>query len=415
MQSRRVRPATQFRCQYPPSQAIEYGQQGSLSSRAQRLRRTAGTYRFVARTALARGRAAIQLDGICNRAEPMGSNTPLASPTQPGVEPVLANNFSKIEDFNLAEGRHGRREGAPGGELGVRGLMRPTMRATLKSRTQPRSVLHSVPSTTRRTAVISQHDKRLVKRRRRKKVDVVAWDATSPRNLQRNHPDEKPMANRRDEGGELIRTQISGGRVGPGPKPPQATAERANPEATRPLPNHKKAERRVSRETATFSPAARRCARIIVLSFVCRASHAPPRSTGRLLKKDETIESATICGGRCAFYDTLSGARTAWNEVFQQSASRWGRPTSARRRGGQEWRDNRPFLVRHQTQADSQPPSKKVGFESHRSASEEPLWSKRDAANPNRPLPILISSSSLVHARPSVTEGTDLGLTGRPK
>lgn len=61
---------------------------------------------------------------------------------------------------------------------------------------------------------------------------------------------------------------------------------------------------------------------------------------------------------------------------------RW--TSATRRRGCQEWFNDCPFLVRHQTSDHCRPPSREGGLESHRSASRESPAAKGNYRNPPR-------------------------------
>src|ERR1700759_4441287 len=87
--------------------------------------------------------------------------------------------------------------------------------------------------------------------------------ATPPRHPQCNHPDEHPMAMRVNHGVEPIKSPSGTDRDGSRPKPPKAVALRASLEASRSVPDHQKAKRRLTVKTVAF----RYAARLPALSF----------------------------------------------------------------------------------------------------------------------------------------------------
>ena len=70
-------------------------------------------------------------------------------------------------------------------------------------------------------------------------------------------------------GVEPINHTADTARGGSRPKPPKAVAHRASLEASRGMPDHKKAKRRLTAKTVAFAPAAETWARAVVLSKNC--------------------------------------------------------------------------------------------------------------------------------------------------
>ena len=77
------------------------------------------------------------------------------------------------------------------------------------------------------------------------------------------------MAMRVKNGVEPITSPAGMDRGGSRPKPPKAVAQRASLEASRCMPDHQKAKRRLTRNTVAFAPAAETWARAVVLSKSC--------------------------------------------------------------------------------------------------------------------------------------------------
>ena len=71
-------------------------------------------------------------------------------------------------------------------------------------------------------------------------------------------------------------------------------------------------------------------------------------------------------------------------DTIQRPAMVVRRTSATRRSGCQEWFNDCPFLVRHQTSDHCRPPSREAGLESHRSASGESAVEKRNHRNPPR-------------------------------
>src|SRR5690348_454995 len=77
--------------------------------------------------------------------------------------------------------------------------------------------------------------------------------AASARDPQCNHADQDPMAMRVKNGVEPITSPAGMDRGGSRPKPPKAVAQRASLEASRCVPDHQKAKRRLTRNTVAFA------------------------------------------------------------------------------------------------------------------------------------------------------------------
>jgi CheY-like chemotaxis protein len=134
-----------------------------------------------------------------------------------------------------------------------------------------------------------------------------------------------------------------------------------------------------------FSPAAQRCARIVVLSIICNASNAPPPSANPCNRTSHTPHSHQRRNCRQTEFQlpnasgrSRHGAPVRQIHNIPSSTRRWlaGGAPATRGRDGQERRNDHPFFVRHQTADHSQPPGRKVGLESHAAASGEAPWSK---------------------------------------
>jgi hypothetical protein len=75
------------------------------------------------------------------------------------------------------------------------------------------------------------------------------------------------MATRVKNAVEPTKTKPGVDRGGSRPKPPKVGAQRARLEATRAMPDHEKAKRRLTDKTVAFSPALHRRALLLVLSM----------------------------------------------------------------------------------------------------------------------------------------------------
>jgi len=88
------------------------------------------------------------------------------------------------------------------------------------------------------------------------------------------------MAKRVNDGVELIKTPPGKGRGGSMPKSPKAVARSASLEASRSVPDHDKAKRRLTAETVASSTLSCRCvAASHVFNGICERSYRVPTLT----------------------------------------------------------------------------------------------------------------------------------------